>query len=222
MTYRDHSGRLAVELGHLAVTGSSRTLDASGLDVAIAGRRETLELLRTVLSETTGISRDDTAVVQWRRRTSMRRSVEELEAHPVAVLARTLAAHPSPRPQEALSDTIATSTGGGARLAWSRVARHALLAGHEWSTRPARPTPDQQWSVVADVAALAQAVTVLDRDLTEVARRRPDVDPALAEADGLHDLRSAGSRPRGCVAGRHRAVTRLGATRARTRRPPGC
>lgn len=182
MTYREHSAQLARGLGHLAVTGSSRALDADGLDVAVAGRRETLELLRTVLADTTGISRDDTALVQWRSRASDRRRVEELEAHPVAVLARTLAGHPSPRPRQAPSDTLASSTVGGAHRAWARAARHALLASHEWSTRPARSSPDQQWSAVADVAALAYTVAVLDRDLAEVASRLPGVDPALAES----------------------------------------
>lgn len=142
MTYREHSAQLARGLGHLAVTGSSRTLDADGLDVAVAGRREALELLRTVLADTTGISRDNTALVQWRSRASDRRRVEELEAHPVAVLSRTLAAHPSPRPRQAPSDTLASSTIGGAHQAWARAARHALLASHEWSTRPARSSPD--------------------------------------------------------------------------------
>ncbi|MGH3570169.1 MAG: hypothetical protein ACRDRH_30010, partial [Pseudonocardia sp.] len=73
---------------------------------------------------------------------------------------------------------MAVETEGG----WSRVARHALLAGHDWSTRPPRPSPEQQWSAVADVAALAQAVTILDRDLLAAARQLDHVDPAVAQA----------------------------------------
>lgn len=178
MTYRDESSQLARELARLAVTGSSRTLDAAGFDVALVGRRETLTLLRQVLSDATGTSRDGTGIVATRDRSSPLRSLQEVQAHPVAVLSRTLASHPTLAPRQAPSDSMAAETEGG----WSRVARHGLLAGHDWSTRPPRPSPEQQWSAVADVAALAQAVTILDRDLLEAARRLDDVDPAVVRA----------------------------------------
>lgn len=182
MSYRERSALLARELAHLAAAGTSRNVDAAGFDAALAARREMLALMRQVLSDSTGVSRDDTGIVSTRDRGNPRRSIEELEAHPVAVLARTLASHPTPGGRGSHIDRSLAAPESSAGRAWMRISRHALVAGHEWSTRPARPSPEQQWSAVADVAALAQALVVLDRDLAEAARRHGDVDPTLVEA----------------------------------------
>lgn len=191
MTYLEHSARLAVELGQLAVTASSTALDRAGLDLAMGTRRETIELLRTVLADTTGISREHTGIVESRRSAGDQRRVEELERHPVGMLSRTLAAHPAPQGRQSLMDAFASPANPSpAREGWARAGRHAVLATHEWSVRRPRSSPDQHWSAVADVAAVAQAVVVLDLDLLDVARRLPGVDPAVVDA--LEDATTSG------------------------------
>jgi hypothetical protein len=183
VSVRDETALLARELAALATTRASRDLSPDGLDIAVLARAETIALARQVLADVTGINRHDTG--RDTHRGNPRRSVEALESHPVGLLSRALAAHPVPRPTRTLapSDIATARPGGGAGVAgWSRVARHALLAGHEWSTRPPVPDPAQQWSAVADVAALAQVVTVLDHDLLGAARDHGGTHPDLTDA----------------------------------------
>lgn len=213
MTYTEHSSRVATELAHLAAAGSSTTLDSRGLDVAVGARQATLQLLRTVLHDVSGIDRNQTGTTAPRRPTPLR-LVSELEAHPVAALSQNLASHPAPAAGRSLMDVYAsagnlsptTSSGSAADRSWARVGRHAVLAGQEWSIRPPRPTPEQQWSAVADVAALAQTVAVLDEHLLTAARAGGAatehlVEPlATATTSGLHVsarevLRLAGTGP---------------------------
>lgn len=187
MSYRDESAMLARELAHLAMSRASTTLTRRELDVALAARSETLGMLRTVLSDSVGISREATGINQWSSfGAGSRRSVEELEAHPVAMLSRTLATHPALRPQDALSDVLAgrpDSTGDVSPTeSWAKVARHALLASHDWSTDRPQLNREQEWSAVADVAALAQVITVLDRHLYTAAQANREVDPGVVEA----------------------------------------
>lgn len=176
MTFPQESSALARELARLAASDASARLSAKGLSTALSARHGVLVLLRQVLSEATGSNTALDATVAGRPG-RMLRSVEELEARPVGVLARALATHPAPSLPLDLDGQAPT---GGAE-AWRRASRHALLAGHEWSTRPPRLTAAQAWSAVADVAALATALSVVDADLATSARALPGIDLEVTE-----------------------------------------
>jgi hypothetical protein len=69
---------------------------------------------------------------------------------------------------------------------WIEVGRRALLATRSWTG----PTvgnlePTNAWHVLAEIAALAEAVAVLDTDLCATAGERADVHPLLASTSGL-------------------------------------
>ncbi len=191
MSFRHETSQLARELAQLAHSGASRSLDADGLAVALVARRDTLQLLRQVLANVTG---NPGAVGPARAVTFIREehSIQEAERRPVAMLARMLAATPQPiiDPAPEFADRGASSSDGA--RSWAEIRRHTLLAGHEWSERAPTPTGDQQWSAVADVAALARTVAVLDHDLLEAAQRHPDLDPAVA--DELQGATTSGLR----------------------------
>lgn len=88
-----------------------------------------------------------------------------MEADPVRALQQALRDHPAPaglaRQTEETSKAVPLSAGD-----WPAIGRHTDLAATAWhAVRPTELTADERWSVVADVAALAETVTVLDQDL---------------------------------------------------------
>lgn len=169
MSVQEDIALLAQELSHLAVSGSSVYLDTGGFAAALTARREVLDLLRAVLYDVAGTRGGAAESLNssrfggqpvWLRLGS----VVELESNPVAGLARALGVHPTPRIEQDpdrndVAEASVTSRG------WARVNRHALVVGHDWALSPPQLTAEQQWSVVADVAALAQVVAVLDQEL---------------------------------------------------------
>lgn len=169
MTFTEHISRLADQLAALAVSGASRGLQAGlELDVAMGGRQAALQLLRNVLSDTTGIS----AVPGD---TSPKTRISDLAGHPVSALAWAVNTHPAVGAQRSLLEAYATAKTASSDLysadqSWALIGRHAILAGDEWAKRPPALSPDQAWSVVADVASVAHAVGVLDWHLLSAAR----------------------------------------------------
>lgn len=186
MSFREETAALAVDLGHLVTSRSSRTLDSDGLAVALLARRDTLTLMRQILLTASGQPRTQAP----RDRTGTGAlpadvSISYLEDRPVAALLRTLATVPLPTAlsdpaRTADADGFGSSTGVGST--WAGVRRHAALADHEWAQRAPTPTGDARWSAVADVAAITHAVAVLDHDLLAAARTHPRPDRDVVEA----------------------------------------
>lgn len=178
MSYAVESCALAGGLSRLLAHGSTE-LDSIGYAQALIARSATLTLAADVHREVAGI-----------RRHAVGRTVTDLENHPVAVLGRVLSEQPRPRPQLAPTDALNATSLTTAGRQWGAAARHAILAHHEWLTGLRRAwAPVQAWTALADVAALAEAVTVLDRDLTIAAtslgRGEDAAELASAAASGL-------------------------------------
>lgn len=188
MSWRQESAALARELAPLALTGSSAWLPPAGLQEAVQARREVLFLLRRVLSDVRAAPEQPAGsrtapARQWSLTES---TVGELRADPVAALERGLREYPAPRGRS----TGAAADTPGAAAEWPAVGRRTALATLAWSqVVPAELTAAERWSVVADVAALAEVVTVLDEDLLAAARLPYRGDPAL-----LRSLESATSQ----------------------------
>jgi hypothetical protein len=66
---------------------------------------------------------------------------------------------------------------------WRDLNRALLVSAHDWSRIGSPPPPDVRWGVVANVAAITRAVTVLHVDLAEAATQ-------LKMPDVAHHLRS--------------------------------
>lgn len=175
-SFPEHANQIANELAHLVVSRSSATLDGRGLDLALSSRAAALELLRTVHHEVTSITREGTT--EGTRTAARQRSVERLQAHPVATFARVLADHATPMPEHPAMTELAAAAATEhmqpadrtAEQGWAQVGRHAVLAADQWATRPPTVTAEQQWSAVADVAALAETIAMVDHHLLSAAQ----------------------------------------------------
>lgn len=184
MGYREESAQLARELAFLAASGGSVDLDARGVVAAVTARREVLMLAGQVLAEARGGTTHTHAARGYGPERagldgSGLRGVQELEAQPVLLLARALKGYPAPSVAQDPGERDAAALASPVGQAWSQVGRRALLAGHEWSTRAPVLDGAQAWSAVADVAALAQALVVVDGDLRVAAARARDLDPGV-------------------------------------------
>lgn len=176
MTLPHDLDNLARTLAHLAVTASSSELDRAGLGTALRARREILGLFREVLTEVAPGGSTPTA------RTAVGvPTVADLQVDPVAVLSRAVADHPAPRAP--WDDTRPSEVfGPGHTQPWNEAGRHALLARQGWSGLRDPFSDAQRWSAVADVAALAQTLAVIDVDLLRAAGRPPTADRELLDA----------------------------------------
>lgn len=178
MSFAEQSSQLARGLARLAASGGSLDLDREGLEEALAARQEVLQLLRTVLYDLRVATVYAVQASEESRPSGLPRpprSAAAIEADPVAALEATLAAYPAPAGLGVGRGGVGVAGESGAGPTadgWAAVGRHAVLARAAWSEiEPIRVPPLQQWSAVADVAALAQAVAVVDQDLAEAARR---------------------------------------------------
>jgi hypothetical protein len=168
MTYAEHLTAMTRALVDVARHGQQDLTDAE-VDVALVARRGVLELLSTVHADLTG-HRPHRGVVR----------IGELEAHPVQALGQALARHPRPAAEVAPSDAFLAPATSPAGQAWQQVARHALVAHHHWTAGDATPADEATaWAGVADLAAIARQLTVLDVELADVLSGR---GPRRAEA----------------------------------------
>ena len=163
MTYAEHLTAMTRALVE-AARHDQHTLTGPEIDVALIARRGVLDLLVTVHIDLTGI--DPGAVGA---------QVRDLEVHPVAVLGRALVRHPRPTVSHPPSDALVLLATTPAGHAWREVARHAVLAAHHWESGAAQAVPDATvWTGIADIAAIARQLAVIDVELAEVLRHTGD------------------------------------------------
>jgi hypothetical protein len=100
----------------------------------------------------------------------------DLALNPVGVLHALLQRDPAPFRVSARARTAAQIT-ETASDHWKRLGDAAEIVTHEWTSSDptSRPTGEQAWTRIADVAALAQAAASLDRALVEADTAPPRV-----------------------------------------------
>lgn len=156
MTYRQEMGRLAQELGKLLVDGGR--VPEYDLPDALAEHTAVIRLLTTVHSEVAATPLVGLGNLGYR-----------LAAQPQ--IADLPSGFGAPEP---------TATEAGAQ--WRNVAAWATQAEREWETATmrSRPVGKQAWTEIADLGAVAEAIGVLNGDLTDSlaeARRWPAAGP---------------------------------------------
>jgi len=160
-TFGDEISGLGRELVKLLADPFTPGLTKLDLEVAIGSRNDVLLSLVTMY-----------AVVVPPHTRSGRTEIGDLERHPAAVLAQALN-----RPRRPFTDVLSPSDRQLHQAAhpsarhWQQAARHAFLAADHltggdtsWLTDPAA-----RWQAVAMLADAAEAIAVLDEDLTRVA-----------------------------------------------------
>lgn len=153
MTFDDDMAALGTTVGRLLVR--EERVPADQLDLATTGHACLIGLLVKLHHDVTGLS----------GYAAGHRSLHELERHPVALLG-TLLRDPPMITRVSLGDALAEPR-SSVQMLWADLARHATLAHHEWTTADPRSWPrrDAAWSVIADVAALAEGSAHLSGDL---------------------------------------------------------
>lgn len=160
--------------------------DGVDLDVALTARAVVLEHVLTVL--------DDIATRPRARPVTIGEAVPVavIEADPLDGLARVLRGRTRLAPTRAPSELLdAGQANDPVTTAWVEVARRAFDADSLWTHRAAPSLPaEQAWRAVAEIATLAHAIAVLDRDL---AARRPTARMSWPSCNPRRDF----SLPRG-------------------------
>jgi hypothetical protein len=146
--------RLAIQLARMAAdpAGVAAAADAVAANQArLAVRR----WCRSVL--------DDVAPGQ-QTEVAGQPGLADLARRPIGVLQVLLGHDPEPFEPRQPSSSPASEV---ANEQWQGLARAVEVAAHEWSSsdRASRPTGERAWAAVADVAAVAEAAALLDRDL---------------------------------------------------------
>ncbi|MFW6091315.1 MAG: hypothetical protein ACODAF_05520 [Actinomycetota bacterium] len=152
--------RLAIQLARMAAdpAGVAAVTDTATVNRArLAVRR----WCRTVLDDVVPAQQADVA---------KQPGLADLGRHPVGVLQVLLGNDPQPLEHQ---EPPSPQVGEAADEQWRRLAHAVEVVAHEWSNAdPAsRPTGERAWATVADVAAVAEAAALLDRDLA--ARNQP-------------------------------------------------
>lgn len=181
MSYAESTTALAT---HLARLLAARATDVghNGFEQALLTREVTLALAREVHRHLTGGSDPPS-----------NRQTKVNIADPVRAFGQALTDHHQVTrdlsPAEALSAIPTTAAG----REWHHAARHALLADDDWR-HGSHPTwtRARSWAALADVAALTEALTVLDHDLAPAARALSrDRDAQVLERSTASALRRA-------------------------------
>lgn len=152
------------------------------LDVAITARAAVLEHVAVVLGDLAPRTRQP-------RATNGGRDVPLalVESDPIRALGLVLRRRARPDVERSPSELFdIRRTVDPATADWIAVGHRALLAARSW----AGPTvgnlePATAWHALAEIAALAEAIGVLDADLRATAGERADVHPLLASTSGL-------------------------------------
>jgi hypothetical protein len=172
---------LATQLARMAAdaTAASAATDPAAVDRARLALRQ---WCRAVL--------DDVAPAKHAHITG-HPGLADLAHRPIGVLRALLGHDPHPfEPYPSLSEMPLPGE-YAANEQWQNLLGAAEVASHEWSSSdPAsRPTGEQAWATVADVAAIAEAGALLDRDL---AAGHPDKRGAGWTRDGWEIAVAAG------------------------------
>ena len=155
MSYRHEMSDLAHHLGLLLVNGGQ--VPAADLPAALGAHAAVVHLLREVHR---GLTQAVGGLIEL--------NVSEAERNPVALLGRLLRYSPTIT-DFPVSDTLAARAQSVAGEHWRAITRAATLAQHHWqdSLPNSRPLADAAWSEIADVAAVAECLTVLRGDLAD-------------------------------------------------------
>ena len=155
MTYRQEMDDLSRHLGQLLVDGGR--VPAADLPAALGAHAAVVHLLRDVHGDITHLAGS-----------RLPPHVAEAERNPVALLGHLLRESPTTT-DSPLTDTLAARAESPAGERWRAVTRAATLAQHDWidATPSTRPAGDAAWSEIADVAHLAEGLTVLRADLAD-------------------------------------------------------
>jgi hypothetical protein len=158
VSYAESTCALATHLSRLLAAGPT-DLGHTGFEQALLTREVTLLLARDVHRHLTGTGPKP-----------LDRTTPAASTDPITVFGLALADHQ--RVTRSLSPAEAVGALGSTPAAheWRHAARHALTADDDWRHGAHPPwTPARAWAALADVAALTEAVTVLDHDLAQAA-----------------------------------------------------
>lgn len=116
-------------------------LPAADLPVALAGHHALVLLLRHLHPLATGVGA--AASPPWS-------GVEDVEAHPVALLGRLLSEHPTMSPISPI-DAQVTLPESRQGVHWQQIGRHATVAMADWQVagHTTRPRGEAAWTLVA-------------------------------------------------------------------------
>lgn len=188
MTFADDTLEVAQSLGRLLATHAFE-LDHDGLQVALVARGATLDLARMLHRDIAGP-----------RAGRVRDTVADLESNPVAALGRLLAKQPRIEPLLSPTDVLSKNHVGDAAT-WSALARASITATDAWPVgHGATLQGPDAWGVIADSAALVEAVAVLDGDLIGAANRLGETGLAERLATNSSGLRLAAGQVRALAA----------------------
>jgi hypothetical protein len=136
-------GRLAKDLSRLLIEGGK--VPADDVRAAVAGHSSVVGLLRVVQT--------DLSTAEWRG---------------VGELSHKLADQPRVTDQPLTSVLVSPPSSEAGQL-WRNVARLATTAQQEWqqSSAASRPFGPAAWSEIADIAAMAEAIGLLDGDIAD-------------------------------------------------------
>ena len=181
MSYAESTTALATHLARL-LAARATDLGHNGFEQALLSREVTLTLAREVHRHLTGGSDPPS-----------NRQTKVNTADPVRAFGQALTDHHQVTrdlsPAEALSAIPSTPAG----REWHHAARHALLADDAWRDGSHSTwTRARSWAALADVAAVTEALTVLDHDLAPAARALGrDRDAQVLERSTASSLRRA-------------------------------
>jgi hypothetical protein len=187
MTFADDTLEVAQSLGRLLAKRAA-DLGHDGLQVALVARSATLDLAR-MLHHTVGP-----------REGRVGDTIAALESDPVAALGRLLAKQPRIEPLLSPTDVLSKNYVGDAAT-WSALARAAITAADAWPVgHGATLQRLDAWGVIADSAAVVEAVAVLDGDLVGVATRLEESRLAERLRTSCSGLRLAAGQVRALAA----------------------
>lgn len=146
--------RLAIQLGRMA---ARPTVTAAATDI------ETVNRARVAIRRWCRSVLDDVAPAQSAE-IAGRPGLADVARRPIGVLQKLLRDDPQPLPP---GEPSSSEAGDAANEHWRELAAAVEVVAHEWSGSDptSRPTGEQAWATVADVAAVAEAASLLDRDL---------------------------------------------------------
>jgi hypothetical protein len=142
MTYRQEIGRVTTAVAELLLDGG--TVPGDDIRAAVAGHSALVSLLRRVDKD---LGFEDP---------HSRTLAHQLEKQPRVA-------------DQALTDVLQATSSSRAGELWRVVAKSATVAEHDWSDAVpiSRPTGEQAEAEMADVAALTEAVAVLNGDIAD-------------------------------------------------------
>lgn len=190
---------------------ATSTLNPASLDVALSARNETLRTCRNVFRGvgmgSYAAAEDNGGANPAHQAQNARQRLNRVDHDPVSTLAYLVEHAPTPPVPLAAGQYSTHQANTPTQELWLETQRAAVRAAAEWEHAP-RMTPVEQWSAVADAAALASTVSRVDDSLL-VAASHPHVRQEVRDtldaarytgmslaAHETHVLASSGELPR--------------------------